>query len=214
MINVMVVDDHDLVRTGIVNIVSASNETINVVADFDNGESAIEFCKNNLVHVVLLDLNMPNLSGIEVAKKLLRVREQIKIVVLTAQAESPLSKRLLGSGVMGYVTKNASANEIVQAIQSVFKGDTFLCSKMAKIMALSSLSGNHSPIEQLSPRELEVLIKIAQGRTNAEIINELNVSPKTISTHRSRITTKLGVRTDVELAKIAMRHGLVDQTMT
>ena len=214
MVQILIVDDHDLVRTGVRRLLE-DVAGFNVVGECESGEQAVEFCRQTPPEVVLMDVNMPGIGGIEAAKRILRHNEGIKIIILTAQSENPLPKHLLDNGVLGYVTKNSGPQEMVRAIHQVKMGQRYISDEIAQKMAMAMISGKgDSPLDKLSPREMEVLIKIAQGMTTNEIMDQMSISPKTISTHRCRIMEKLNAKNDVELARISIEYGLVDPIMT
>jgi len=145
----------------------------------------------------------------------LRHSEEIQIIVLTAQSEQPLSKHVLDNGISGYLTKGSDAQEMVRAINQVRSGQRYVSDEIARKMAMSMIDGSGgSPLDKLSPREIEVLMKISQGNTTQEIMGQMNISPKTISTHRCRIMEKLGAKNDVELARISIEYGLVDPVLS
>lgn len=214
MVEILIVDDHDLVRTGVRRLLE-DVVSFNVVGECESGEQAVEFCLQTPPQVVLMDVNMPGIGGIEAAKRIIRHNEDIKLIILTAQTENPLPKHLLDNGVLGYITKNSDAQEMVRAINQVKIGRAYISDEIAQKIALATISGKgSSPLDKLSPRELEVLIKIAQGLTTIEIMDQMHISPKTISTHRCRIMEKLSAKNDVELARISIEYGLVDPVIT
>jgi two-component system invasion response regulator UvrY len=214
MVQILIVDDHDLVRTGVRRLLE-DVASFSVVGECESGEKAVDFCLKTPPEVVLMDVNMPGIGGIEAAKRILRRNESIKIIILTAQSENPLPKHLLDNGVLGYVTKSSGAQEMVRAINQVKMGQRYISDEIAQKMAMAMISGKgDSPLDKLSPREMEVLIKIAQGMTTKEIMDQMSISPKTISTHRCRIMEKLNAKNDVELARISIEYGLVDPIMT
>lgn len=214
MTTILIVDDHDLVRTGIRRLLDDING-FDVVGECASGEESVEFCQQSPPDVVLMDVNMPGIGGIEAAKRIIRRNENIKMIILTAQTENPLPKHLLDNGVLGYMTKSSDAQEMVRAINTVKAGKRYLSDIIAQQMAIAMITGKgESPLDKLSPREMEVLIKISQGLTTNEIMDQMNISPKTISTHRCRIMEKLNAKNDVELARISIEYGLVDPIMT
>lgn len=214
MTTILIVDDHDLVRTGIRRLLDDING-FDVVGECASGEESVEFCQQSPPDVVLMDVNMPGIGGIEAAKRIIRRNEDIKMIILTAQTENPLPKHLLDNGVLGYMTKSSDAQEMVRAINTVKAGKRYLSDIIAQQMAIAMITGKgDSPLDKLSPREMEVLIKISQGLTTNEIMDQMNISPKTISTHRCRIMEKLNAKNDVELARISIEYGLVDPIVT
>ena len=210
-IGVMVVDDHDLVRYGFVSLLSAQ-DGIEVVAEADSGEAAIEQCRNNhrLIDVILMDVNMPGIGGLEATKRISTQWPGIGIIILTVHADGPLPKRLLKAGARGYLTKGNHVSEMVEAIRDVHGGGRYIAKDIAQQLALAMLPGKDNIIDSLSKRELQILMMIVQAHKNNEIAQTLNISPKTVSTYRKRLHEKLGVDTDVQMLHLAMKHGIMD----
>lgn len=206
MIKVLVVDDHELVRTGIARILNDA-PGIKVIAEADCGEEAIEQVKRCDPNVVLMDINMPGMGGIEATRKLLRTHPALKIIVVTVHAADPYPTHLLRAGVSGYLTKGCAVDEIISAIRSVHDGKHYIGADVAQNIASSLISG--APFEKLSQRELQVMQMIVRGAKAQEISDKLCLSPKTVSTYRHRIYEKLGAQSDVDLAHVAMRHGMI-----
>ena len=211
MIRVMVVDDHDLVRLGIVSLLSDS-DLIEVVSQASNGEDAIIFAKESEPDVLLMDIRMPCMGGLEATHKLLRQNEEIKVIAVTACNEDPYASRLLDAGAAGYMTKGASADEMVQAILKVKSGQRYISPEIAQRMALKPFEANGGacPFDVLSDREMQISIMIANCVKVQEISDQLFLSPKTVNTYRYRIFEKMDISSDVELTRLAIRHGMVD----
>lgn len=211
MIKVMVVDDHDLVRLGIVSLLSDS-DLIEVVSQAGSGEESIVKAKETLPDVVLMDIRMPGMGGLEATHKLLRQSEEIKVIAVTACNEDPYASRLLDAGAAGYMTKGASADEMVQAILKVKNGQRYISPEIAQRMALKpfEVNGGACPFDILSDREMQISVMIASCVKVQEISDQLFLSPKTVNTYRYRIFDKLKISSDVELTRLAIRHGMVD----
>ncbi len=210
MINVLLVDDHQLVRSGI-NRILQDAEGISVIGEASSGEEAITITREIGPDVVLMDVSMPGIGGIEATRKLLRVNEKIKIIALTVYAGEPYPTSLLEAGASGYLTKGCDVSEIVNAINTVMRGERYLGKDVAQQMALSALpGGKKNPFDKLSQREVQVMLMITQGKKLQDISDKLCLSPKTVSTYRYRIYEKLDVDNDVELTHLAIRHGMVD----
>ena len=207
----MVVDDHDLVRLGIVSLLSDS-ELIEVVSQAASGEDAIVNAKEVEPDVVLMDIRMPGMGGLEATHKLLRQNEEIKVIAVTACNEDPYASRLLDAGAAGYMTKGASADEMVQAILKVKSGQRYISPEIAQRMALKPFenNGNGCPFDILSDREMQISVMIANCVKVQEISDQLFLSPKTVNTYRYRIFEKMDISSDVELTRLAIRHGMVD----
>ncbi len=211
MIRILLVDDHALFRTGMRGILE-TQEGMEVVGEADTGEAALELVRNSPPDVVLMDIHMPGIGGIEATRRILRMAPQVKVIALTALDDEPFPSRLLDAGAVGYLTKGCPAEELVEAIQRVMKDEHYLSADVAQKLSLSALvnKGHASPLAKLSPRELQVMTMIAQGRTTQQISDALFLSPKTVSTYRTRLFDKLGVSNDVELTHFALRHGVVE----
>lgn len=213
MISVLLADDHDLVRTGMRRLLDDIPE-IQVVAEAKSGEEAICLSREVLPQVVLMDLNMPGMGGLEATKKILHYNSDIKIIVVTMSEDEMLAQTLLKIGAAGYLTKGCRINEIVHAIKEVIAHRHYITPQIATQLALAGTRSNESqsPFHELSERELQVMLMTLDGRKTQEISDSLCLSPKTISTYRHRLFNKLGIQTDVELARLAMRHGLTSAT--
>ena len=212
MIQILIIDDQALVRTGLRHILDRSNE-ITKIAEATSGEAALQRCRKYRPDVILLSVNLPGLTGFEITRKLKRIHPDVGIIVLAVHAKPPYPSRLLDAGASGYLTRDCEANELIQAIRVVAGGQRYIGSEAAKQLALTMLSGNKdSPFENLSAREMEVMLKITDGRRIPDIASLMCLSPKTISTYKYRILGKLGARSEVELVRLAMRYGLVETT--
>lgn len=213
MIKVMLVDDHDLVRTGIRRLLEDADD-IQVVGEAASGETALEQVEAAGPDVVLMDINMPGIGGLEATRKLLRRNPELRIIIVTMHDDDLFPQRLMKAGAMGYLTKGARIEEILRAIRSVVAGKRYITPEIAQQMALSSCNGNEgSPFDSLSEREMQVLLMMMDGQSVSSISEKLCLSPKTVSTYRSRLYTKLGVQNDIELARLALLHGVVESTV-
>lgn len=208
MIKLMIVEDHELFRTGINNILREI-DYVDVIAEAPSGEDAIRLSRQLEPDVILMDVGLPGLSGLETTERILRTQPGIRIIVLTAHADPPLPARLLDSGASGYLTKGASAQELISAIRAVHRGERYIGSEIAQQLALSLLPGTPvSPFQDLTSRELEVTLMLIQGMKASSIGEVLKLSPKTVATHKYRIYDKVGVRNEVDLLHLAIRYGL------
>jgi len=211
LIRVLVVDDHDLVRMGIVSLLSGSNK-IQVVAEASSGEEAIELAKHHEPDVVLMDIRMPGMGGLEATRKLLRQNEDVRVIAVTACAEDPFASRLLQAGAAGYMTKGATADEMIMAVLKVKSGQRYISPEIAQRMALKPFATQEDacPFDLLSDREMQISILIVNCVKVQEISDQLFLSPKTVNTYRYRIFEKLDITSDVELTRLAIRHGIID----
>ncbi len=208
-INVMLVDDHAVVRMGFKMLLESDSE-IKVVAEAENGEHAIQRYMEHKPNVVVMDITMPGIGGMEAIERILAKDSSAKILVLSAHEDSVHPKRVLNAGAMGYLTKRSAAEELIKAIRTVASGKKYLEASVAQQMAIQQLSGDQNPVDVLSPREFEVFMALAKGKTTNEIAETLFLSPRTVGTHLYNIKQKLDAHNSAELALIAMRSGLLD----
>ena len=209
---ILVVDDHDLVRMGIARMLGDVSE-IEVVGQASSGEEAIILTRQLSPDVVLMDVKMPGIGGIEATKKLLNINPTIKIIAVTACDDDLFPSRLLQAGAVGYVTKGADLAEMLKAIQAVCDGDLYMSSNVAQQLALKNAGGKKntsSPFERLSERELQTALLIANGKKAQEIADTFCVSPKTVNSYRYRIFEKLKINSDVELTLLAVKYKVLD----
>ena len=210
LVSVIIADDHDLVRAGISRML-ADVSHIQVVGEANSGEQALELVKKLHPDVVLMDVKMPGIGGLEATRKVLKQAPGTKVIILTVCEEEPFPSKCLRAGAAGYLTKGAALNEVVSAIDTVSRGQRYVSPEIAQLLALRSFSdGGESPFDQLSERELQVAMMIVECKKVQEISDTLFLSPKTINTYRYRVFDKLGVSSDVELALLAVRHGMID----
>lgn len=211
MIRVLVVDDHDLVRSGITRML-ADIESLDVVGQASTGEEALIKVRELRPDVVLMDVKMPGIGGLEATRKMMRSHPDTKVIAVTVCEEDPFPTRLLQAGAAGYLTKGAALDEMVQAIRLVFAGQRYIDPQIAQQLALKSFQPKNdaSPFEQLSEREIQIALMIASCQKVQHISDKLCLSPKTVNTYRYRIFEKLSISSDVELVLLAVRHGMVD----
>ena len=210
MISVLLTDDHELVRTGIRRLLEDSKQ-VEIVGEADCGEDSLQLAQSLKPDVILMDVNMPGIGGVEACRRILQRNPKQKIIVLTVHNEQTFPKRLLEIGAKGYLTKECGVDEMIKAIKQVNLGGSYIASSIAQQLALSLLPGNDvNPIDRLSRREFQVMLMISQGLTNVEISDKLCLSPKTISTYRLRVLEKLDAHNEVDLIKIAVEQGMVE----
>jgi two-component system invasion response regulator UvrY len=211
MIKVLIVDDHPLVRMGIHRLLEGLPD-MQVVGEADSGEQALTLVKMHKPDVVLLDIRMPGIDGWEVTRRLKKSHPNVRIIVVTALASSPLPSRILQLGAMGFLTKDSSLDEMAQAIRRVMRGEKYLSASVAQKIAISSLKeGQETPFDMLSEREMQVTLMITKGMTVQEICDRLFLSSKTVNGYRYRIFEKLAIKNDVELTHLAMKHGIIEK---
>ena len=211
LISVFLVDDHELVRTGIRRILE-DVRGIRVVGEAENGENAVQWCRDNNSDVILMDMNMPGIGGLEATKKILRVRPDIRIIVLTVHTEDPFPTKVMQAGASGYLTKCSAPDEMIQAIRAVHSGQRYISAEIAQQMALSQFKSHdiENPFKALSERELQIMLMITRGNKVNDIAEQLSLSPKTVNSYRYRLFDKLQINGDVELTRMAMRYGMLD----
>ena len=210
MISVLLTDDHVLVRTGIRRLLEDSKQ-VEIVGEADCGEDSLTLAQQLKPDVILMDVNMPGIGGVEACRRILQRDPSQKIIVLTIHNEQTFPKRMLEIGAKGYLTKECDVDEMLLAIRQVNDGGAYIAPSIAQQLALSLLPGSeYNPIDRLSRREFQVMLMISHGLTNAAISEKLCLSPKTISTYRLRLLEKLGAQNEVDLIKIAVEQGMVE----
>ncbi len=210
MISVYLVDDHELVRTGIRRILE-DERGIKVVGEAGDGETAVQWCRQNEADVILMDMNMPGIGGLEATRKILRYQPHARIIVLTIHTEDPFPTKVMQAGASGYLTKGAKPPEVLQAIRQVAHGQRYLSPEIAQQMALSQFNQtDENPFKALSERELQIMMMITNGEKVNDISEQLNLSPKTVNSYRYRLFSKLGISGDVELTRLAIRYKMLD----
>lgn len=208
MIRILLVDDHKLFRFGIVRMLS-DTKGLQVVGETDCGEEAVNLCRELRPNVVLMDLIMPGIGGIEATRRITRLELDIKVIALTACANNPFPLQFLKAGATGYLTKGVSSDELMTAIRKVFLGKRYLSQEIAHELAISTFDDqSECPFDQLSNREMQIMLMVVNCHRVNEISNNLHLSPKTVNSYRYRIFEKLNVSSDVELALMAVRHGV------
>lgn len=210
MIKVLLIDDHELVRLGVKRLLQDVNG-IKVIAEGSTGEEAIKLVRELAPDVVIMDVQMPGIGGLEATRKMIRYNPMVKILALTVLEEEPYPSRLLQAGAAGYITKGSSTEEMVKAIRMLHAGKRYVSSGVAQQLALKRFSeGEESPLESLSEREMQIMLMITQGQKVQDISDTLCLSSKTVNSYRYRIFEKLGVKSDVELTLLAVRLGVID----
>ena len=219
-IKLLLVDDHDIVRAGLKMLFQAEKD-IEIVGEANSGESALEQLKTVEPDVVLMDVVMDGMNGVEATRRIKTLYPNIAVLGLTMHEDQQYFFKMLQAGASGYVPKRAAPDDLVSAIHAVFKGEVFLYPSLAKYLVEDFLQrqpadavagGTSAPLERcpdLTPRECEVLLNIADGKTNREIADELDISVKTVDRHRENIMRKLKIHSRVELVKFAISKGLI-----
>lgn len=207
---VLIADDHAIVRRGLIEILADAFPGVECV-EVATSQEALARAGGERWDLVLLDVNMPGRSGLDVLAELQRTKAPVRVLVLSAYAEAEYAVRVLKMGAAGYLTKQGASDELVAAVRTVVAGGVHVSAALAQTLALAvGQRGAQAPHEQLSAREMEVMRLIASGRSAKEIASDLALSEKTVGTYRSRIMAKLGLRTSVEITRYALKHRLVD----
>lgn len=208
-IRVFIIDDHALVRTGL-RMILASQTDIEVVGDAESAETGLPQVRALKPDIVLCDLHLPGLSGLEVTERIVRGNYGSRVIVVSVLEDGPLPKRIIEAGASGYVGKGGDANELLRAIRDVARGKRYLATAVAQNLALGGIAGDGSPFDGLSPREIEIALLLVQGMRQEEIARRLSLSPKTVNTHKGRMFEKLGIQDTIALARLAGQYGLAD----
>lgn len=207
-LRVLIVDDHELVRAGMRRLLE-ENPHIASIAEASSGEEALQLASKQAFDLVLMDINLPGISGLEASDKLLLLVPDCRIIMVTGQLDGGHIRKLLNAGVRGYITKGSSAEEMDKAMQRVMAGEQYLSPDVAQQMAIDMINGSDgNPFDKLTSRESEIINLLLGGHRNRQISTSLHISEKTVSTHRTRAFEKLGVKTTAELVRLAMRFDL------
>jgi two-component system invasion response regulator UvrY len=207
-LRVMLVDDHAVVRMGF-RLLLESDPGVEVCAEADSGEAALKLYPEVLPDVVVMDISMPGMGGIEAVSRLVAKHSGARVLVLSAHEDTVHPKRLLKAGALGYLSKRTAGDELLKALRQVAEGRNYIDPVLAQQLAVQQFSGDRSPVEVLSEREFEVFMQLARGQSVNRIAETLFLSPRTVGTHLYNIKQKLGAENAAELTLIAMRNGLL-----
>lgn len=209
MIQVAIVDDHQIVRTGFRELLS-EDASVNIAFEAANGDEALEKLRTMQCGVLLLDISLPGKSGVDVLRAVRQRYPEIKVLILSGFPEESYALAMIRNGANGYLCKDCEREELLRAIHMVSAGRRYVSPRTAELLA-DEMSGERSGVlhETLSDRELQVFLRLARGESVSDIAGQLHLSVKTISTYRSRVTDKLNVASNAELATYALRHGLI-----
>ena len=207
MTRVMLVDDHVLVRMGFRMLLGDAG--IEVAAEADDGEQACRRYAEVRPDVVVMDLSMPGMGGLEALRRLLAQDEGARVLVLSAHEDTAHPRRALKAGALGYLAKRGAPDELIAAVRAVARGQRYVDARTAQAMALAQIDGDASPVELLSEREFSVFLHLARGASVAQIAETLHLAPSTVGTHLYHVKQKLGAGNQSELTLIALRWGLL-----
>jgi two-component system invasion response regulator UvrY len=214
VISIFLVDDHDIVRAGIKRILE-DLKGVTVVGEAATGEEAVAWCRQHQCDIVLMDMNLPGIDGIEATKRVLRANPDARVIMLTVQSNDPIPSQVMKAGAYGFLTKGAAPEVMIKAIEEVYAGNRYLEPEIAQMMALERFSASSkkevgedgNPFKLLADRELQISTMISQGLKVNEIADRLAISPKTVNSYRYRVFKKLNINGDVELTRLALRYG-------
>ena len=208
MLQILIADDHPIFRNGLKQIL-AEEEGMNVKGEASDGYEALKLLETNTYDALVLDLDMPGISGLDVLKQAKTLYSKLPVLILSFFPEEQYALRALKLGASGYLTKESAVSELVDALHRIIQGKRYVTATLAERLAGSIDSDVERPHEQLSDREYQVFSMITEGKTSSDISNELNLSPKTVSTYKGRVYEKLKVENDVQLVRYAIREGLI-----
>ena len=205
---IVLVDDHAVVRAGVRRLLE-QEPLFEVIGEAESGEKAYQILAELKPDVMVMDLSMPGMGGLEAIRRILMRYEKAKILVLSMHEDLSFANQALKLGAKGYLTKNTLADDLVKSIETVTHGDVFLSDEIAKKMAMQSISGNQDPVHELSAREFEIFRLLAEGFDIDAIASTLNISSKTVSNYQTMIKQKLNINTPIELIRYAIKVGVI-----
>jgi len=208
---IILADDHKILRSGLRELLEKQPQ-LEVVAEAENGREAVNLSRKLLPEVIIMDITMPDLNGIEATRKIVSESSRTKVIILSVHSEQRFVAEVIKAGASGYLLKDCGFEEVISAIHTVISGNIYLCSKIATVIRDDYLQrlihSENADTSTLTPREREVLQLIAEGNSTKEIAFSFDLSVKTIEAHRQRIMEKLNIRTVAELTKYAIREGM------
>ncbi|MCX4193728.1 response regulator [Methylophaga sp. OBS1] len=206
---VLLVDDHELVRAGFRRLLE-DGDKFTVVAESGSGEQAVQDFSKHHPDVVVMDISMPGIGGVGAIERIIAREPNARILVLSVHEDSVFTTRAMQAGALGFIPKRSAPEEMLKAVDMVAQGKTCIAPEIAQQLAMQKLTGSENPLDVLSQREFEVFRLLAEGKTVNDIADILSLSPKTVGTHHTNIKQKLNVSNSAELARLAIRSGLVD----
>lgn len=209
MIKILLVDDHEIVREGYRGLISKQSD-LQLVAEAENGNQAYELFKECHPDVIVTDISLPTISGLELITRIKQRCHQAKILVFSMHQNSNFALQATRAGALGYVTKSSSPSLLLQGIREVYAGHYFLSPDMAQVLALEKVGGERFALDSLTTREFEILRLLVEAKNTQEIANILNISPKTVCNCHYQIKSKLGVSSDIELTRLAIKLNVTN----
>lgn len=209
LIRVMLIDDHAVVRAGVRRLLE-QDPRFTVIAEAESGERAYQIFGEHLPDVSVIDLTMPGIGGMETISRIVARYPNAKLLVLSMHENVAFASQALKAGAKGYIVKNGLAEELINALEAVAKGQTYIHSNIANKIALQFLNSESNPTQQLSVREFEIFRLLAEGVNSNQIATTLNISSKTVANYQTAVKQKLGISNSVELVRLAIRCGLID----
>lgn len=210
MLRVLIADDHAIVRRGLIQILADEFPEI-AVGEAENARRVLQLVREQQWDIVVLDISMPEKSGLEVLKELKQARPELPVLILTTHPEEQYALRVIRAGASGYITKESAVDHLVEAVRKVLRGGKYISPALAELLATRVGADQEKPLHgTLSDREYEVMCLLASGKTPTEVADELSLSVKTVSTYRARILEKMGMKTNAELTYYAIKNHLID----
>lgn len=206
---ILLVDDHELVRAGFRRLLE-DGDKFEVIAEAGSGEQAVQDFSKHHPDVVVMDISMPGIGGVGAIERIIAREPKAKILVLSVHEDSVFTTRAMQAGALGFIPKRSAPEEMLKAVEMVAQGRTCIAPEIAQQIAMQKLTGSENPLDVLSQREFEVFRLLAEGKTVNDIAEILSLSPKTVGTHHTNIKQKLNVSNSAELARLAIRSGLLD----
>lgn len=207
-IRIMLVDDHEVVRSGLRRLLEQND--VEVIAEADSGEQAYQFYGECLPDVVVMDMSMPGMGGLEALRRIIARYPQARVIIFSMHENAAFASQALSAGARGYVAKSGAADDLVQAVREVAQGKGYLSAGIAQQIALQTLSGSDDPTRLLSAREFEVFRLLAAGKGIDEISITLRISQKTVANYQTLLKQKLGISSPIELVRLAIKHGVIE----
>lgn len=210
MVRILLVDDLELVRAGIKHIIGKQTD-FEIIGLADSGETAIRLARELKPDVIVMDVDMPGMGGIEATKRIHHALPETNILILTIRTQIPFPARMLKAGAKGFISKNSGEQELIKAISAVSRGERYISHEIAKSIAFMAVDKERdNPFDALSHRELQVMLMLTRGEKVQTISESLHLSSKTVCGYRYRIFAKLGVESDVELTHLALKYGMIE----